>query len=148
MDVGETMEFVEAGSATVVLAVEEDVDVVVTKRLTSVACTSIRIGCAHIVIGPVTCVLMSVWRTVTIVELDDGKVLIQPAYVRVPSAWYSSSVKYENPLNRTSQLSVTQTTGQKPSGDITYEMQHTAVVTAWEITMSADVYPIGHHPGL
>lgn len=86
MDVGETMEFVEAGSATVVLAVEEDVDVVVTKRLTSVACTSIRIGCAHIVIGPVTCVLMSVWRTVTIVELDDGKVLIQPAYVRVPSA--------------------------------------------------------------
>ena len=75
--VEDATEVVEAGSATVVVGVVEveDVAEAVTKILESEDCSSILIGCAHIVIGPVTCVLMSLCRTVTIVELDDGNML-------------------------------------------------------------------------
>ena len=57
-----------------------------TKRLRSEDWTSIFMGCAHIVTGPVTCVLISLSRSVTMIELDDGKLLRQPASVHVPSA--------------------------------------------------------------
>jgi hypothetical protein len=66
--------------------VSEDVVVVAeTKRLSSEACSWIWMGCAHIVTGPMTCVLSdSTWRTVTMVDDELGRLLIHPAYVDLP----------------------------------------------------------------
>ena len=53
-----------------------------TNRLLSDACISIRIACAHIVIGPETCVLSSsTWRTVTMVDDELGNCFIHPPNV-------------------------------------------------------------------
>lgn len=73
---------VDVAVAVAEFEADADVDVAVVNRLASVACSCIWIGCAHIVIGPETCVLSSdTWRTVTMVELSDGSMLVHPAYV-------------------------------------------------------------------
>lgn len=66
--------------------VSDDVVVVAeTKRLSSEACSWIWMGCAHIVTGPMTCVLSdSTWRTVTMVDDELGRLLIHPANVELP----------------------------------------------------------------
>ena len=62
-----------------------DVVLAETKRLESDAWSRTWIGCAHMVIGPETCVLSSVTcRTVTIVELVFGSSLVHPANVLPP----------------------------------------------------------------
>lgn len=67
-------------------AVVSDVVVAETNRLLSEACSSIWIGCAHIVTGPLTCVLSWLtWRTVTMVDDELGNWLIHPPYVVVES---------------------------------------------------------------
>ena len=62
--------------------VEPDVVVAVTNRLESDSCSCTWMGCAHMVIGPETCVLsVETWRTVTMVELELGNMLVHPAKV-------------------------------------------------------------------
>lgn len=67
--------------------VSDDVVVVVgvvvaeTNRLRSEACSSIWIACAHIVMGPLTSVLVEFWRTVTLVLDPLGRRLRHPANV-------------------------------------------------------------------
>jgi hypothetical protein len=64
---------------------DPDVVVAETNRLESDAWSCTWIGCAHMVIGPETCVLSPVtWRTVTMVELVFGSMLVHPAYVLPP----------------------------------------------------------------
>lgn len=66
--------------------VVSDVVVAETNRLLSEACSSIWIGCAHMVTGPLTCVLS--WltcRTVTMVDDELGNSLTHPPYVVVES---------------------------------------------------------------
>ena len=61
---------------------ESEVVVAETNRLESDSCRWTSIGCAHMVIGPVTWVLSALtWRTVTMVELVFGNMLVHPAKV-------------------------------------------------------------------
>ena len=70
--------------------VSDDVVVVVgvvvaeTNRLLSEASSSIWITCAHIVMGPMTSVLVEFWRTVTLVLDPLGRRLRHPANVSEP----------------------------------------------------------------
>lgn len=67
--------------------VEDSIDVVVveTNKLKSDECSSIVIGCAHIVMGPMTCVVLSLLsRIVTVVELVEENILVHPAYIALP----------------------------------------------------------------
>lgn len=68
--------------AVVVVVVAVVVGEEVTNRLESFASSWIWIGCAHMVTGPVTCVLSSLtWRTVTSVVSPLANPLVHPAKV-------------------------------------------------------------------
>lgn len=56
-----------------------------TNKLESEACNSTVIGCAHIVMVPVISVFFPGRSlTFTVVELDDGNMLVQPANTAFP----------------------------------------------------------------